>query len=401
LTSNAGKVPAAPRLFTGPFLVLSGFYFLVFFAGYQLLAIVPLHLRDLGSTLAESGRFMGAFTLGSALGSLVTGPLGDRLGQRRVLRVASILLVAFFLAYALMPMRWGFIALAPLHGFVWAGLRTASITMAGSMLTSETRAEGMSFFGTSGPLGIAVGPTIGLALWPRLGFTWMLALLGAIFLVCHLVIKRLPRDAQEHQGGAPFGLPGREVLLPVILLFLVGITFGPFPPYSPQEAKGLHMLWPGAFLTSLALGIVGLRIILAFRGMGSRPIRLLRPMLWLALAGLVALTFLPGGATRHILSGCLYGAGFGMVHTLVFMHVINRSPAERRGAGVGALYFSYDAGQGVGALLIGGVMERAGAHWGVAAGYRWGWGAGALALAACLFLAGPIIREGLAKAELA
>ncbi|MCX6546893.1 MAG: hypothetical protein NTW40_02440, partial [Acidobacteria bacterium] len=67
-------------IFTGPFLILWAFYFLVFAAGYQLFPVVPLHLRDMGASLAESGRFQTAFMLGSGFGSLFTGPLGDRLG---------------------------------------------------------------------------------------------------------------------------------------------------------------------------------------------------------------------------------------------------------------------------------------------------------------------------------
>ncbi len=78
---------------TGPFLLVCMFYFLVFAAGYQLFPVVPLHLRDLGANLAESGRFQTAFMLGSGFGALFTGPMGDRLGPRRVLRVASLAVV--------------------------------------------------------------------------------------------------------------------------------------------------------------------------------------------------------------------------------------------------------------------------------------------------------------------
>jgi hypothetical protein len=173
----------------------------------------------------------------------------------------------------------------------------------------------------------------------------------------------------------------------------VGITFGPIPPYSAQEAKSLAMAWPAALLTCLALGIVGLRILLAMKGMGRNPIQLLPSMLITALAGLLALVLFSGGSGRHMAAGLLYGAGFGMVHTLIFMHVLNRSRPERRGAAVGALYFSYDAGQAVGAVAIGWVMERAANHWGVAGGYRVGWAVAALALAACLPLAKRIMAE--------
>ena len=84
------------RFLTPAFVLLTSFYFLIFAAGYQLFPVLPLRWRELGATLAESGRFMAAFTLGSGIGALFTGPLGDRLGQRRVLRGASLFCAACF-----------------------------------------------------------------------------------------------------------------------------------------------------------------------------------------------------------------------------------------------------------------------------------------------------------------
>ena len=386
-----------PRLFTRAFVLLSVFYFTVFLAGYQLFPIVPLHLRSLGADLAESGRFMSAFTLGSAVGALFTGPLGDRLGQRRVLRGASLLMVGFFAVYAFIDRaehRWIFYALAPFHGLVWSGLRTATVAKAGSMLPPESRAEGMSFFGMSSPLGIAVGPLVGLLLWPVLGFRWMLLALGTIYVALHILIKSLPREPAEHRRrDALFQLPERTVFWPALLLFGIGVSFGPIPPYSAQEARFLHLAMPSAFLSSLAFGIVGLRLVLGLTGLGKRPIRLLAPMLAVTLAGMAMLALLPAGTVRHILSGLVYGAGYGMVHTLMFMFMIDHAQPDRRGVAVGMLYFSYDLGQAVGALLLGWAMERLGSHWGLEAGYRWGWGLGGLAVVGCLLIAPKITRS--------
>lgn len=384
-----------PRLFTPPFLLLCGFYFLVFAVGYQLFPVVPLHLRRLGADLAESGRFMAAFTLGSAFGSLFTGPLGDRLGQRRVLVTASLLMASFFGAYAFIQtpgLRWLFYLLAPFHGIVWSALRTASVAKAGAMLDPAVRAEGMSFFGLSSPSGVAMGPIIGLALFAWLHFRWHMLALGAGFLVLHLVVQRLPAEPLErNEVTALFQWPERVVWLPVAILFLVGISFGPLPPYSAQEAQFLHSPWPSAMLTSLAAGMVGLRLVLAVTGMGSRPIRLLQGMLWMAVLGMAVLAAMPGTIARHVVGAAVYGAGYAMTHTLLFMVIIERSQPDRRGAGVGALYFAYDAGQAVGAFALGWAMERIGHASSLAAGYRWGWGLGGLALVGCLLLAGPVM----------
>ena len=53
------------RLWTSAFTLIWAMTFLTFFAAFQLFPTVPLRLRDLGASLAESGRFMTLFTLGN------------------------------------------------------------------------------------------------------------------------------------------------------------------------------------------------------------------------------------------------------------------------------------------------------------------------------------------------
>ena len=138
--------------------------------------------------------------------------------------------------------------------------------------------------------------------------------------------------------------------------------------------------------------MVALRLILGVTGMGRDPIRLLGLMLWMSLAGMAMLALLPGGSVRHVLGGAIYGAGYAMTHTLLFMVIIDRSRPDRRGAGVGALYFAYDAGQAVGAFALGWAMEHIGQASSLATGYRWGWGLGGAALLGCLLLARHVVQ---------
>ncbi len=372
---------------TAPFIVLCSFYFLVFAAGYQLFPVVPLRLREFGASLAESGRFQTAFMLGSGFGALFTGPMGDRLGPRRVLRVASLAVVGILVIYAVLKVRWVFYLLAPVHGLLWSALRTASVAKVGGILAPEHRAQGLSLFGLAGPGGVAVGPLVGLWLMPHLGFTWMLILLAATFGVLHLLIGSLPREAPREIEAAAFQWPDRAVWGPVVVMMLVGVSFGPLPPYSAQEAKALGMAWPSTFLTCFALGMMGIRGLLALTGMGRRPVALLPWMIGLAAAGYALLAFQSGAMTRHLLSGLVYGAGYGMVHTLMFMHIFESTPPERRGAAVGAMFFAFDAATAVGALLLGWVMEHG--------GFRLGWALGAGLLALSISPARRIVRKAM------
>ena len=107
-----------PPLWTKPFLLVWAFTFLTFFAAFQLFPTAPLRLIELGASRGESGSFLAVFTVGSSLGALVTGPLGDRIGHRRMMGGAALLFTGIMGAYAIMPTRWGFYALAPVHGAV-------------------------------------------------------------------------------------------------------------------------------------------------------------------------------------------------------------------------------------------------------------------------------------------
>lgn len=374
-----------PGFLTAPFLLVCTFYFLVFAAGYQLFPVVPLHLRDLGASLAESGRFQTAFMLGSGFGALFTGPLGDRLGPRRVLRVATLAVVGILVAYALLKARWVFYLLAPVHGLLWSALRTASIAKVGGILPLEHRAQGLSLFGLTGPGGVAVGPLVGLWLMPHLGFTWMLVLLAGVFAVLHLLIGALPREAPREIKGPVFQWPDRAVWGPVAVMGLVGLSFGPMPPYSAQEAKALGLAWPSAFLTCFALGMMAMRGLLALTGMGRRPVALMPGMAALTALGYALLAFLPGGLARHVASGLIYGAGYGMVHTLMLTHLLETTPPQRRGSAAGAFFFAFDAATALGSLGLGWVMEHG--------GFRWGWAIGAGLMALAIPMARRVVRK--------
>ncbi|HJW71946.1 MAG TPA: MFS transporter, partial [Geothrix sp.] len=287
--------------------------------------------------------------------------------------------------YALLKIRWVFYLLAPVHGLLWSALRTASIAKVGGILPLVHRAQGLSLFGLSGPGGVAIGPLVGLWLLPHLGFAWMLMLLAAVFAVLHLLIGTLPRETSKAPETAMFQWPERAVWAPAAVMLLVGLGFGPMPPYSAQEAKALGSAWPAAFLTCFALGMMAIRGLLALTGMGRRPVALLPWMIGLASVGCGLLAFLPGSTARHIAGGLVYGAGYGVVHTLLFMHILETTPPARRGGAVGALFFAFDAATALGSLGLGWLMERA--------GFRWGWGLGTALMALSIPIAQRIVAK--------
>jgi len=386
LSGSQAMSPTRPgaRLVTRQFALVWALTFVTFFAAFQLFPTVPLRLRELGASLAESGRFMSLFTAGSALGALFTGPLGDRLGHRRLVVASALLYAGFLGAYALLPVRWGFYALAFPHGIVWSGLLTATMASLAHVLPEDRRADGMSLYGLASPGGVIVGPLLGLWIHQRWGFAPIGWYLAVLFLLLGALGTTLPKD-HPHGRAEGFRWPEATVVAPSFVLFCVALGYGALGSYTAQEALDLHMPVPSAFLSSMAVGMVLMRLAMLRRGFGRRPIRKLPAMLVGAFAGMALLASLPGGTSRHVIAALIYGAGYSMLHTLINAKLLESVDPKRRGAAFGTLLFAFDAGIGLGSFTLGWVI---GHH-----SYRAGWALGALAMLVALPVALKLRRD--------
>ena len=395
-------MPDATRLCSRHFVLVFAITFITFFAAFQMFPTVPLQLRHLGASIAESGRFLSAFTAGSALGALFTGPLGDRIGPRRMVIGCAAGFGLFLGAYGLLQARWAFYVLAFPHGVVWSGLLTATMATLGRVLPPARRADGLSLYGLASPGGVIFGPLVGLAVYGRWGFIPMASALSLLFLVLGALSLSLPPDQPSLERHPVLRLPGRELIAPCLVFFTTALGYGALGTYTAQEA--IDQRFPplfgwlptqAAFLSCMAVGMVVMRIFMTRRGFGANPSRLLPAMLIAAVSGLWLLALLPGGAGRHALSALLYGGGYSMVHTLLNAHVLEITHPGRRGAAFGATLFSFDSGIGIGSLLIGGIIGAACTRLGPQ-GFRVGWAAAALVAMAALPLSARLLRESAA-----
>lgn len=371
-----------PKLFTPAFAITWVMTFLTFMAAFQLFPTAPLRLRELGAGLAESGRFLTVFTLGSAGGALFTGQLGDRLGHRRMLTFCAWTFTLIMAAYGLLKVRWAFYLLAPVHGLVWSGLLTSAAARVGDLIPESRRTEGLAWYGLASPGGVLIGPTLGLHLFNSYGFGWMCVGLVAAFIVLALMARALPKDA--HREPPPFQWPEPQVWPLASILLLVALPYGSMSSYAAQEALAGHSPWSAAYFTSLAGGMVAMRLLVGWRGLGARPVTLLPTFVLVSVGGLALLTLLPGILVRHILAGLLFGAGYSMIFTLLNTALLGTVSPDRRGAAFGTFMSCFDTGIGLGSAALGLLMQKA--------GFRWGWALGGLLLLLSLPLARRVAR---------
>src|SRR5438552_2362080 len=166
---------SSDRLFTPRFFVMCGFTFTVFLSAFQLLPTAPFRIRELGGSTFASGLFLGCLTYASALSAPLTGAIGDHIGRRRTLLIASVVILLCSFGYAMTSSVRVMLALVVVHGVFWSGLLSASAAYMTNLLPERRRAEGIGYWGLSTVAAIAVAPPIAFWILQRGGWTWICA----------------------------------------------------------------------------------------------------------------------------------------------------------------------------------------------------------------------------------
>ena len=349
----------AERLFTPLFFVMCGFSFTVFLSAFQLLPTAPFHIIDLGGTTFASGMFLGFLTYSSAFSAPLTGAFADRVGSRQVLLVSSAALTVFSLVYAVLTDYRIMLALSILHGIFWSGLLSASAAYMTNLLPERRRAEGISYWGLSTVLAMAVAPTVGFWLYRR-GWLWLCIVCALLNVMMGVIALRLREQPPAHHPSDPRrGVLEWRVLAMSLTLFLYSFGYGGITSFAAMYADANGVTPRGIYLTMLAVVILVTRPLAGRLGDRFGYKRIFMPCLVFISLGLACLAF--GGTRRWmILSALLFGTGFGTAYPVYVGYVMQHVSAARRGAAFGAILAAFDTGIGTGSTTMGWFIQHMG-----------------------------------------
>lgn len=351
---------SSPRpLFTARFFVMCGFSFTVFVSAFQLFPTAPFHIRDLGGGTFAAGLFLGLLTYSSAFSAPFTGGIADRIGHRRVLKIGSLAIAGFSVAYALAPSPALMLALVVPHGIFWSGLMVASGAYVTTLVPEERRAEGIGYWGLSGVLAIVLAPNIGFLIYRRGWF-----LLCMVMLALNLVMAAIawsldeihaPADPSEHR----FTLEWR-VLIVSLAVFMYSFGYGGITSFSAMYAEAAGVTPRAIYLTSVAAAILVSRPFAARLADRFGYRRVFLPCMGLTCIGLTLLAVLPPSEWAMVLSGGVFGAGYGTAWPVFMAYVLGEVDPRRRGATYGAMIAALDTGIGTGSTALGWLIQHYG-----------------------------------------
>jgi MFS family permease len=360
------------RLLTPRFVTMWSYSFTVFISLFQLLPAAPYRVLELGGSTSEAGLFLGLLTYASALSAPFTGTIADRVGQRRVLIVVSLILAAISGSYAFMTSYKLMLALVVVHGLFWSGLLSASSAYMAGTIPASRRAEGLGYWGLASVTAIAAAPALGFWVYHH-GWGILCAEIVALNLIMTVIAWRLPPEAHtSHESREVVKSEGREVVPRGLAAFVewrvvvLGVTlgliafgYGGLTSFSALFADDLHIAPRSLFLSAMAAAMLVGRLTIgrALDRLGHR--RVLLPVLVAPALGLLLLG-VTYGRTLFLCSAIIFGAGFGLMYPAFAAYVIAHVPAARRGAAFGAIIAAFDTGLGTGSTVMGSLIESFG-----------------------------------------
>lgn len=343
--------------------------FLLFFAFYLLLPMLPLYLRD---TFCADKQLIGIILSGYTITALLIRPFGgfivDSFPRKTVLLICYFLFFIFFAGYIVAGTILIFAIIRGLHGFAFGAVTVANSTMAIDVLPSSRRNEGIGYYGVSNNLAMAIGPSISMYLYDHhidADVIFSISLIAAaIGLICNYTIKAPAKE--QLKGRQPIALDRfiltnaiPEGLMVLYFSFAYGILSTYLAIYGKAEVGIEH--GSGLFFMILAIGLISARIFSAQWVKKGLLTRNIGTGMAITIIGYL-LFILWRQPTGFYTSAFVLGVGYGAMCPSFQSVFINLTHNNRRGTANSTYLTSWDLGVGAGVLIGGAIAQHFSYH---------------------------------------
>jgi len=368
------------RLWTQSFISACTSNFLLFFAFYLLLPILPLYLiEEFHTSKSYVGIILSCYTLAALLIRPLAGFILDMFSRKPIYTIAYFFFILSFIGYPLASVVSMFLFLRIVHGFTFGMVTTAGNSLIVDIMPASRRGEGLGYFGVANNLAMAIGPMISLFMHDYYSFDTIFytaigsGLLGFLVVFTIKSDKTFVRSARQPIAFDRFFL--LKGFYSGLSLLMLGIPYGMLTTYVAIYGKELGIKSGiGIFFSLMAAGLIGSRL---FAGKLVDRGRLIPVIVYGTLVCLVGFFMLAGLRIVEIYNAQLIewafyfiaivlGVGYGMLFPAYNTLFVNLAQNNRRATASSTYLTSWDLGVGFG-LVLGGTL--ADAHGGLPLAY--------------------------------
>lgn len=353
---NGQSTIVQDKIWTRDFIFVCLANFFVFLGFQMTLPTLPLFLKELGGNDQLVGLIVGIFTFSALLLRPYAGHALESKGRGFVYKTGLLIFVLSIASYSFISSILLLFLLRIIQGMGWGFSTTAGGTIATDIVPPKRRGEGLGYFGLSGNLALALGPTLGLTLVGVISFPQLFLICAACGLIALLLASRIRyKKVEEAETTAPklkFDIYEKTAIKPSVLLFFITATFGGIATFLPIYAieKGVAGIELYFLLYAMFLMISRTFAGRIYDRKGHLYVFL--PGAFSIFLAMLMLAWLPS-TTVLLIAASLYGLGFGSVQPALQAWSVENAPGNRRGMANATFFSFFDLGIGLGAILFG------------------------------------------------
>lgn len=359
------------KLWTTTFVVnmlLNFIFYLVFYLPTVVIGTMAMERYHASASIA--GILSGIFIVGGFIARLWAGNNMKRLGAKKLLYIGTLIYFLLTFAYFFVHSVVLLLILRLVHGLGFGIAATASGTLAGAIVPSSRRGEGIGYYALSVTLSSAVGPFLSMFLYRTSGFyslIWLSALLLFIALVGIFFIhvekttdSSNSVDNKVHKKFAWSNYFEKEALPISLIAFLIGISYSSILSFMDAYARNIHLSEAASFFFLVyAITVLLSRPITGrvFDGFGDNFV--MYPTYLFFALGLLLIGFAHSG-WMLLLAAIFIGLGYGSFSPFGQAIAIRYSEAHRLGITTSTFFGFMDMGVGFGPFILGMFMPLLG-----------------------------------------
>ncbi len=354
------------RLITRDYCYILAANFLLFFAFYLILPVLPFYLTEefhIGN--AAIGVVLSIYTVAALCIRPFSGYLLDTFARKPLYLIAYFAFTLVFAGYIVAGILTLFIMLRVVHGLAFGMVTVAGNTLVIDITPSSRRGEAVGYYGLMNNTAMSFGPMVGLFMHDTCSFgTIFLVSLtsGTLGFVMACLVKTPPKPPVSRE---PISLD-RFILIKGIpagvSLLLLSIPYGMTSTYIAVYAQEIGIsLSSGLFFTFLAVGMAVSRLFSGKQVDKGRITQVISIGMYLVCICyfLLAACDVLIGWNRELTTvlfftiALLLGTGFGTMFPAFNSLFVNLAPNNKRGTATSTYLTSWDVGIGIG-LTAGG-----------------------------------------------
>lgn len=352
------------KLWTRSFLLIGIANLLMAIAFYFLLPTLPIYLKEkLNATSGQVGLVLAFYTIAALLIRPFVGYAIDAFGRKTIYLISFVIFSSLFIGYIFAISIALMITIRFVHGLTWGSLSTSGSTIAVDLIPPSRRGEGISLFGLSMTIAMALGPLIAITVLGKTDYFWVFLFASGISIIglfLALSIRFPVYKSSIENRTFSFKKLIEKTSIPLSLNVLVlTITYGGILSFSALYGKEIGVENSGPFFLLLSIGIGVSRFFSGtiFDKVGPYRIVIIGGLL--LIVGFPILWLLPNLYGFHI-AAIIIGLGFGIIMPTFQAMVNNLVPPERRGAANSTYFTCFDLGIGLGMVSVGYISEKIG-----------------------------------------